>query len=152
MNKISESRDWSSLCCFFIACHIAPTLNGSLDQQHKNQLWSLEKRQFSRLLVPCQTPSLEGRHRTAVLVRNHFLQNVAHCMWLHRFFGIDQERVAFYDGNDEPSGAITAVINYGTSTLYHGVRYICTIKLISIVPSYVAFPLCRIDEIYSELS
>jgi hypothetical protein len=70
-------------------------------------------------------------------------------MWLHRFFGIDQERVAFYDGIDEPLVAITAVIYYGTSTLYHGVQYSSTIKIISLVPSIT---LHRIGEMCSELS
>lgn len=72
-------------------------------------------------------------------------------MWLHRFFAIDQGRVAFYDGIDEPLVALTAVINYGTS-LYHGVQYSSTMKIISFVPLYLAFPLHRIGEICSELS
>lgn len=56
-------------------------------------------------------------------------------MWLHRFFGIDQGRVAIYDGIDEPLVAITAVIYYGTSILY---QYSSTIKIISLVPLYLA--------------
>jgi hypothetical protein len=70
----------------------------------------------------------------------------------YRFFGIDQGRVAFCDGIDEPSVAITAVINYGTSTLYHGVQYSSTIKIVFLVPLYLAFPPHRIGEICSELS